>query len=102
MSKKHKPRQETYPEDSAATRDTLAWLRAQRVPFVRCSRYHIRIGNLNYYPDKGTIYRSNDLGALPEAGLAALQDLLTRSGRVGAAGGSSTSQDPGDQISLDG
>lgn len=102
MSKKHKPRPETYPEDSEATRETLAWLRTQRLPFIRCSRYHIRIGDLNFYPDKGTIYRSDDLGALPETGLTALQRLLTRTGKVNTTlPSSSRHQDAGSEIALD-
>ncbi|MFK5598294.1 hypothetical protein ACFZ8E_15060 [Methylobacterium sp. HMF5984] len=101
MSKKHKPRPETYPEDSEATRETLAWLCKQRLAFVRCSRYHIRIGDLNFYPDKGTIYRSDDLGALPETGLTALQHILTRTGKVGTTAGSSPPRDTGCEIAFD-
>lgn len=101
MPKKHKPRPETYPEDSEATRETLAWLRNQRLAFVRCSRYHIRIGDLNFYPDKGTIYRSDDLGALPEIGLTALQHLLTRMGKVGTTGSSSSRRDASSEICFD-
>ncbi len=101
MSKKYKSRPETYPEDSEDTREAVAWLRDQRVSFVRCSRYHIRIGDLNFYPDKGTIYRSNDLGALPDTGLAALQRLLTRMGKIGITGSSSSHRDANSEIAFD-
>ena len=59
------------------------------------------IGDLNFYPNKSTINRSDDLGALPETGLAALRHLLTRTGKVRATRPTSSPQGAGDEIAFD-
>ncbi len=82
---KTKPISTLLPTDSAETRDVIGWLQDHRVSFVRHSRYHLKIGELNYYLGKGTIFFDSEDEARSERGFAALQQLLTGTRKVRTA-----------------
>ncbi len=42
-------------DDTQAMRDALVWLRNKKVAFRRPSKYQLKVGLLNFYPDRGTI-----------------------------------------------
>lgn len=50
-------------------------LRAAKIPFRQANRYQLKHGMLNYYPDKGTIFRDGDRDRLSERGVDAFMKL---------------------------
>jgi hypothetical protein len=40
------------------------------------SKFHVKIGDVNYFPGKGIIYIDNDFGKLEETGIEALKQVL--------------------------
>lgn len=41
--------------DTAKMRETVDWCSANSINFKRVSQYQIKVGHLNYYPDRETI-----------------------------------------------
>jgi hypothetical protein len=48
------------------------------VAFVIRTKHQLKVGNLNFYPGTGTIFRDEDSEALPEQGLEAFIELVHR------------------------
>jgi hypothetical protein len=46
--------------DSDAMRETIDWLEANRVRPLRPTAYQVKVGFINFYPDKGTIQMDGD------------------------------------------
>lgn len=72
------------PIDEADHTDEMlkAVRRLRRERFSRLkvmTKYQLKIGDLSFYPKKGTIYRDGDPAALSETGIEALIDLLSSS-----------------------
>ena len=67
-----------YEGDGTETRAVINWLMQHKVPFIRCSRYHLKVQSLNYYIGKGTLFCDGDLAAQDERGVEAFKKHLTR------------------------
>lgn len=76
MSKTVKPSR--YQRDSDKMRQAIDWLETQGYSFSRPTEWQLKIGEINFYPDKGTIIRDRGRLPHPDRGLAALQKLLPR------------------------
>ncbi len=77
---------------SAAMAEAEAWLRRHGIPHHRTSPYQLKIGDINFYPGKGTITIDGHDARQPDGGLPALERLLRRRGFLprrarGAEGG---------------
>ena len=46
-------------------------LRQEKIFFEELTAYHIKVGDLNFYPGRGTIYRDGDYKAFAKTGLDA-------------------------------
>jgi hypothetical protein len=104
MAKKHLPLASFTDADSPRMRQAIAALLKQKFPVTRPSQYQLKIGGLNFYPDKGTIFPDGG-EALEVRGLNALLDRLraTRSRRDKARSTSAPaapSDHPGGEIDL--
>lgn len=64
--------------DSAETRTLIDWLLANKIYFVRHSRYHLKVDSWNYYIGKGTIFRDDEEAAETERGVEAFKLHLSR------------------------
>jgi hypothetical protein len=62
--------------------EVLSWLDEKGVYAIRCSAYHIKIDDVNYYPHKGTIILDTEAGRRREGGLKALESLLIAKGLI--------------------
>ena len=85
------PSDRGLPGDSEAMRSALATLREMGIPFVRRTRYQLKINEWNFYPDRGTIVCDGAEGAEDERGLG---HLLARLGRRVAASPSDAQAPP--------
>ncbi len=56
-------------DDTPAMCAALEQLTEARIRFQRKTRYQIKVGDLSFYPDKGTIFRDGDRQALDARGL---------------------------------
>jgi hypothetical protein len=54
------------PTDSMAMREAIDWLCNAGIPFIRPTDWQLKIGPLNFYPDKGTIHRDGNRRPHPE------------------------------------
>jgi hypothetical protein len=61
--------------------DAMDELTCAGIDFEQTSQYQLKIGDLNYYPAKGTIFRDGDKKALKERGLDALLKLIAEQHR---------------------
>ena len=66
--------EDTAPDDAMATAE--AWLRRAGVRFTRKTNFQVKIGRVNFYPVRGTIFVDGEPGQRRERGLAALADVL--------------------------
>lgn len=57
------------PTDGPIMRAAIEALMQAAIKFTRPSTHQLKSGCLNFYPEKGTIYRDGDPGALKERGL---------------------------------
>lgn len=84
---KHKPRPPNYHAgDDAATSAFIAWMLQNEIPFVRHSRYHIKVEAWNYYVGKGTIFRDGALTAETDRGIEAFKLHLSRLSCIATGG----------------
>jgi hypothetical protein len=60
------------PHDSQPMIDAIDSLNELGVTFKRPTLYQLKIGDLSYYPGRGTIFRDGSPEAMPEKGLDAL------------------------------
>ncbi|TXM65241.1 hypothetical protein FV226_25330 [Methylobacterium sp. WL12] len=101
---KIKPTLSILPTDDADTRRSIQWLLDNHVPFVRHSRYHLKLDGLNYFLGKGTIFLDSEDQARPKRGFVALQELLISMGHVRSSAGvqptSSLDEDRSHEIGL--
>ena len=67
-------------------RTAVSWLFDVKAPFVRTSPTQLKVGRINFYPDKGTIYFEGDRAPLPQRGLHPFQELLRTREGLGAGG----------------
>jgi hypothetical protein len=71
------------PDDDQNTQGTIDALNTAGVPFQRKTRYHFKVGPLNYYPTSGKIHIDGEQKARPEQGPSALiRELLTMKQRL--------------------
>lgn len=76
MSKTLKPLR--YPGDSPKMNEAINWLEKHGYSVSRPTKWQLKIGPFNFYPDKGTIHQDRNHQPHPDRGLAALQRLLPR------------------------
>lgn len=62
-----------------------SWLRTRGVTFRKLTRYHLKIGPINFWPKTGTITVDGEPTRVPGKGLPALDRLLGKSLRAVAA-----------------
>lgn len=55
--------------------DAIAWLKKAEICYHRPSKIQLKIGNLSYYPSRGTMNRDNET-KMSARGLAALRVVL--------------------------
>lgn len=60
----------------AAMAEAEAWLRRAGIRFTRKTTFQLKIGCVNFYPVRGTIFVDGDPGQRPARGLAALAEVL--------------------------
>src|ERR1035437_10113722 len=65
------------PDDTDEMQISINVLNCARVNCERKTKWQLKIGDLSYYPDKGTIYRDGADEALRERGLDSLMRLVT-------------------------
>jgi DNA-binding response OmpR family regulator len=58
--------------------EAIAALNRHQIRFSRPNRWQLKIGDLSFYPTKGTICRDGEEERLPERGLDALLQLLAQ------------------------
>lgn len=63
--------------DDTKMRRAIEALNEASIRFARPTKYQLKVGDLNFYPTKGTIFRDRDDTALNERGLDAFIFLLT-------------------------
>ncbi|HEV7326492.1 MAG TPA: hypothetical protein VGN91_15630 [Bosea sp. (in: a-proteobacteria)] len=63
-------------ECSPMMRKAASMLKANGVRFQIKTVHHIKVGELNFYPTRGTIFRDGDAGALKQNGLEAFLKLV--------------------------
>lgn len=63
------------PDDTPAMTAAIRWCLDQNLPVIRCSRFHLKVGKLNFWPDKGSISLDGNYRH-PQKGLAAFQALI--------------------------
>lgn len=63
-------------ECSPIMRKAASMLKANGVRFQIKTVHHIKVGELNFYPTRGTIFRDGDAGALKQNGLEAFVKLV--------------------------
>lgn len=71
--KKHIPLDQ--PDDHPVMRETVAWCRANKIYLRRPTRFQLKVGSINFWPEKGTIY-VDELGTLSQKGLPIFKALL--------------------------
>ena len=64
--------QHPRPNDPQPMKDAIDRLNELRVTFNRPTQYQLKIGDLSYYPGRGTIFRDGSPKAMPKRGLEAL------------------------------
>jgi hypothetical protein len=69
-----------------------------KIAFEKKTEYQLKVGDLSFYPIRGTIYRDGDLKALPEKGLEALIALVRTQSDAGEVGQSRHVHDGGRNI----
>ena len=75
-------------------RTAMDWLKGQGIAFRRPTDWQLKIGNLNFYPDKGTIFRDGGRHPLPQRGLNGLKELLRRDAAQDSAGQDADDEPP--------
>jgi hypothetical protein len=68
----HLMTQHARPNDPQPMKDAIDTLNELGVTFNRPTQYQLKIGDLSYYPGRGTIFRDGGPKAMPEKGLEAL------------------------------
>ena len=58
------------------------WLIERGIPFEQMTDYQLKIGRINFYPGKGTIFRDGDKARYSVIGLKGLADLLKTDGHM--------------------
>jgi hypothetical protein len=58
------------------------WLIERGIPFEQMTDYQLKIGRINFYPGKGTIFRDGDKALHSVIGLEGLTDLLKADGHM--------------------
>lgn len=58
------------------------WLTERGIPFEQMTDYQLKIGRINFYPGKGTIFRDGDKARHSAIGLEGLTDLLKADGHI--------------------
>ena len=48
------------PGDSERWTATTAWVEREKIPAIRPSKSQLKVGPLNFYPDKGSIHRDGE------------------------------------------
>jgi hypothetical protein len=71
--------------EGAAIAAAEAWLRARGVPYRRPSPHHLKVGSVNFYPGKGTIFVDREAARRREIGLSGLQQVLAALGLLAVA-----------------
>lgn len=57
-------------------RAACAWLDANDVPYAKMTDYHLKIGEINFWPNRGTITIDGEGSRRASKGLAGLAKLL--------------------------
>lgn len=63
------------PGDDSAMKEAVAWCRTAKLPVRRTTAFQLKIGFVNFYPARGTIFVDR-IGTLPESGLAVLKSVI--------------------------
>jgi hypothetical protein len=61
--------------DSEAMKHAKTAMRSAKMPFRQTSPHQIKHGRLNFYPDRGTIFRDGDRAKLEEQGIVAFMQM---------------------------
>jgi hypothetical protein len=56
--------------------EALAWLRTRGLRVKQPTPFQIKVADVSYYPERGTIFVDGEKRRRPETGLAALEKLL--------------------------
>ena len=58
------------------------WLIEREIPFEQMTDYQLKIGRINFYPGKGTIFRDGDKARHSVTGFEGLTALLVADGHM--------------------
>jgi hypothetical protein len=75
--------EDTAPDDAMAAAE--AWLRRAGVRFTRKTTFQLKIGRVNFYPVRGSIFVDGEPGQRAERGLNALENVLRQFGLLATA-----------------
>lgn len=64
--------------DSANMKAAINWLEKQGFSVRRPTEWQLKVGPINFYPDRGTIICDGEVEPLLHRGLSAFQEHLTR------------------------
>jgi hypothetical protein len=64
-------------DDTPAMRGFAAWAKGWGLSYIRPTKFQVKIGNVNYYPDKGTVHVDGESRA-SERFLDGLEKILRR------------------------
>lgn len=74
MSKQTFPTHRALDGDTAEMAQAIRLLNEAAISFSRPTRFQLKIGSANYYPDRGTIYLDGEAKPERERGIKALLD----------------------------
>jgi hypothetical protein len=72
MTRKRFPNDHSLPDDTPAMAKAIATLKDHDIAFIRTSIHQLKIGEWNFYPNRGTLVRDDGSAAETERGLDAL------------------------------
>lgn len=64
-------------------REAVAWCRSKKLNIRRSSDFQLKLGLINFYPERGTIFIDR-IGTLPDRGLSVLKSIVALPHRTSA------------------
>ena len=84
-----------FSDDDLSMLEAITKLNCAGVTFTRTSKHQIKVGDLSYYPTRGTIFRDGDAGAMDDRGLEVFMTLICSS-RTTSSGSFQLTPSPAD------
>lgn len=72
------PKAKKQVADEQAMKNAKQWLEERKIPYLTPSQYQLKIGPINFYPQRGSITIDGVEGKCKEKGLEGLRSILLR------------------------